>query len=336
MEHFGLASMVYRASASDLEKVSSLNSTTIKNIIKHQRDESIYKYKDELEKLSIDFIDINNPKYPKLLKEIYDPPLGIYVLGNLPDDKIMKLGIVGSRRCSEYGAICSRKISRELSERGIVITSGLTVGIDYEAHLGAIEGGTPTIAVLPCGVNKCYPPENWKLKEKILENGAVISEFPPNANSMAKSFSLRNRIIAGLSKGIIFVEGSEKSGALSTVASALENGRDVFSVPGNITSRLSLGANRLIKDGAICLLSSEDVFNEYGIDIIKNKTKEETSNLSKEEESVYNLLSYEPITIEEIVVSVKSQMTTVNYILTCLEIKGKIKKLPGQRYVRAL
>ena len=207
------------------------------------------------------------------------------------------------------------------------------------SRIGALEAGGFTIAVLGFGNDLCYPPENRSLKERIIKNGCLISEYPPNTKPLPRHFPARNRIISGLSVGLLVVEAGEKSGTLRTVDYALEQGRDVFAIPGNVTSRLSFGTNNLIKYGVIPVTKSEDILSELNIDLTiltgKDDEKKVEVHLAQEEKLVYDCIGLEPVSVEEITIISKSQFTTVQYILTLLEIKGFVKKLPGQRYIRS-
>lgn len=232
-------------------------------------------------KMQIEEISINNKEYPEQLRNIYDPPKKIYVLGNKEILKQKGIAIVGSRRCSEYGKRVSLKISKELSEKGINIISGLAIGIDTYAHLGNLQAQLgvkkiykcsqtkmdynvgKTIAVLGSGIDEIYPRENRDLAISIIKTGGcIVSEYPIGTKIERKNFPERNRIISGLSTGVLIVEAAERSGALITAEFALEEGKEVFAVPGNIFSKTSAGTNKLIKDGAKIIISSQDITEE--------------------------------------------------------------------------
>ena len=215
--------------------------------------------------MKIQEISINSSEYPEQLRNIYDPPEKLYVLGNKEILMQKGIAIVGSRKASEYGKKVAFNISKELSENGINIISGLAIGIDSCAHLGAINNNNngKTIAVLACGLDKIYPTENRKLAVDILNSGGcIISEYPCGYKIEKKNFPERNRIVSGLSNGVVIVEAAEKSGALITAEFAIEQGKDVFAVPGSIFSNTSTGTNKLIKDGAIMVTKYEDILNE--------------------------------------------------------------------------
>ncbi len=220
----------------------------------------------ELYKKEIDFISCNSKDYPKRLKQISDYPLGLFKIGrlnNLEDKKAV--GMVGSRRCTSYGATATYSIAKELAQKGVVIVSGMADGIDSMSHKGAIDGQGYTIAVLGCSVDICYPAGNRELMEKIKETGCVVSELPPTTRPSKYSFPARNRIISGLSDLVAVMEADEKSGTLITVDHANDQGRDVMALPGNIVSRLSRGTNRLIKEGAEIITCTDDICYALGI-----------------------------------------------------------------------
>ncbi len=339
---------IFSASSQLLKHINGISECEINSIIKMQNDNIIANYEKELVNKEVEFISILNKKYPPLLKEIENPPLGLYVKGTFPKNNSIMVSIVGSRRCSEYGCMVSHKISKELAINGITVVSGMACGIDSMAHKGAIEasGGT-TIAVLGCGVDICYPIENRKLKEQIEKNGCTISEFPPGSKPLPFCFPMRNRIISGLSSITIVIEATRKSGSLITASLALEQGRDVMAVPGNITNKLSFGTNELIRDGAAIVLNCEDIFYALGMSssevseiAAKNNLKKSKNNiidsLAPDEKLVYSCISSEPISADEIINKINCQAQTVAYVLTLLEIRGHIKKLAGTKYVLAL
>jgi len=215
--------------------------------------------------MKIEELSIESEEYPKQLKDIYDPPLKLYVLGNKELLKQKGIAIVGSRKCSEYGKEVALQISKQLSEAGINIISGLAVGIDSFAHLGNLQENSigKTIAVLGSGLDKIYPKENIELARKIIKSdGCIVTEYPEGTSASKSNFPQRNRIISGLSKGVLVVEASEKSGALITADFALEQGREVFAVPGDINKETSKGTNDLIKQGAKLVTNYEEILEE--------------------------------------------------------------------------
>lgn len=272
--------------------------------------------------------------YPKLLKEIHNAPKQLYVRGILPKNHDMNFAIVGTRAASEYGKTLAFKIAKELAELGFNIISGMALGIDTQAHLGALAGNGKTIAVLGSGIDNAsiFPKENLTLVKKIVDSGgAVISEYAPEAKSEIWYFPERNRIVSGLSRGVLVVEAPEKSGALITAGLALEQNRDVFAIPGSIFSRNSTGANNLIKSGAKMVTSVDDILEELSLINLKDrKNKSEEERLNPEEKLILNIIIKEPIHIDKICEIAKMPVASVLPIISILEIQGIIKNIGGK------
>lgn len=338
LEAFGNAENIWYAKSYELKSKFGINDSLLEKILLSRKTSIIEKYKDELYRKGISFISIKNELYPSLLKEIFDPPIGLYVKGTLPSEDIPKVSIIGSRKCSEYGVHMAYKLSKDLGKENFAIISGMAKGIDTMAHKGAIDGKGKTIAVLGCGADICYPSENRALYENIINNGAIVSEYPPGTKPIPGFFPVRNRIISGLSSATIVIEAGKKSGTLITVDQALEQGRDVYAVPGNVNSKLSEGTNDLIKQGATLISTYKDVINALGIK--EEQNKENLTNygidLASEEKLVYDCISFEPITVDNLAVKLNINLQKIQYILTMLELKEYIQRLPGQRYIRSL
>ncbi len=338
LEHFGTAEAIWKASFSELREVKGMG-TFYCRAVQYAKDEAqLEEWIGELEEKDIRFISIKSPEYPYLLKQIYDPPIGFYMKGVLPEDDIDKVSVVGARRCSHYGASVAYKLTKDLASANIVIVSGMATGIDGIAHKGVLDGGGQTIAVLGTGVDVCYPVEHKELRERIIENGCVISEYPPQTKAHPQRFPKRNRIIAGLSPMTIVIEAGKKSGTFITADQALDNGREVFVVPGNVTSALSEGTNNLIKQGCPIITNFEDVLAALGIAFTENEKqslqKHMTENMEQEEKEVYRCIQQEPINAETISRILKRNIQEVQYSLTLLEIMGRIQKLPQLGYIR--
>ena len=339
LEYFQSAQAVWNATKAQLDNVKGIPQKTIEAIQSAKDMERLDAWIAELEEKEIQFYSFKHTQYPSLLKEIYSPPVGIYVKGTLPEEELDKVSVVGARRCSRYGAGVSFQIAKDLAKANIVVVSGMAKGIDTMAHQGALEGGGKTIAVLGCGVDVCYPAENLDLMHKITENGCLISEYPPGTEPAPHHFPNRNRIISGLSKILIVTEAGKKSGTLITADLALESGREVFVVPGNITSALSEGTNNLLQQGCPPLLASSDVLFELGIlykefekQIFTNKLAEK---LSSEEKEIFDqIIDQEPILAETICRKLHKNIQEVQYILSLLEISGYIRKIPQAGYIR--
>lgn len=254
---------VYRLETEEIEHIEGI-SERLKNKLSDKSLETAYSTLKYCKDNKVNIISYRDERYPKRLKDIENPPVLLYVLGELPDfDKRLCIGIVGTRNMSDYGKEAAYRTSYELAAADVVIVSGMALGIDAVSAVGAIEAGGTTVAVLGCGIARTYPKEHAKLKKAILKRGAVISEYPPFEAPNAFNFPKRNRIISGLSGGVIIVEGSEKSGALITAGKAVSQGRELFAIPGNVDSVNAQGPNELIKSGANVVLSSDDVINHY-------------------------------------------------------------------------
>ena len=340
LEHFGSADSIWFAEPAEIRTVCGRNEKLAEILISSRDEDSLNNWLIELEEKEIEFYSYWHPCYPRLLREIIDPPLGIYVRGELPDDAIDTVAIIGARKCSRYGATVAYEIAKELGKTNVVVVSGMARGIDSEGHRGILDGGGKTIAVLGCGVDICYPPENRELMARIMENGAVISEYPPGTPATPGHFPSRNRIIAGLSEMVVVVEAGKKSGTLITADLALDYGREVFVVPGNVTSALSKGTNELIKQGCPIITEGQDILIALGIaykEEEKVKFKINTAeNISAEEKEIYDLIEPEiPVSAETLCRKLHKDIQDVQYILSLLELSGYIIKIPQAGYVRA-
>ena len=288
----------------------------------------------------IKIIKKSSKDYPQLLKEIHKAPKQLYIRGSLPKSCDLNFAIVGTRAASEYGKTLAFKIAKELSELGFNIVSGLAIGIDTQAHLGALEGGKTclsagkTIAVLGSAIddNSIYPSQNLKLVDKIINSGgAVTSEYAPETKSEIWFFPERNRIIAGMSRGVLVVEAPEKSGALITARLALEQNREVFAIPGSLFSKNSLGTNNLIKSGAKLVSSVDDILEELNLTDLKPKAmKTFENNLSKEEARILKIIEIEPLHVDKICEITKMPMNQILSTISMLEIQGIIKNIGGK------
>jgi DNA processing protein len=277
-------------------------------------------------------VSILSSDYPLSLLQIDDPPPFLYVKGSLVAEELA-VAVVGSRRSSDYGRMVTEKLSRELAEQGVTIVSGLARGVDTAAHRGALKGGGRTIGVLGCGIDVVYPSENAQLSVEIESNGAVISEFPMGTAPLAENFPRRNRIVSGLSKGVLVVEAAEGSGSLITARLALDQGRDVFAVPGSIVSKVSRGTNLLIRDGAKLVLSVEDILDElpHGKRSPGQQSpKKQSPELLPDEQTIWAVVAGAPLHIDEITVKSKLTAGEVSAILLRLELKGGVTQLPGK------
>ncbi|MBC7960969.1 MAG: DNA-protecting protein DprA [Vallitaleaceae bacterium] len=299
-------------------------------------EEKIAKYHKKILEAGISYVVKYDPNYPNSLKNIYDPPYLLYYRGELIKDESIKIAIVGARKCSPYGKKVAEYFGKMLANNNITVVSGMARGIDSAAHIGALAGHGKTMAILGCGVNVCYPEENYHLMQEIIHSGCVLSESPINAAPLAGNFPLRNRIISGLCDGVIVVEAALKSGSLITADSALEQGKDVFAVPGRIFDPLSEGTNQLIKMGAKSITCIEDVLEEY-MDLSEKTIGKETvleKTLDQSEKEVYALISLDPIQLDTMCRSLKMNIDELQWILMKLELAGMIEQLPNKYFVK--
>jgi len=263
IDHFGNAENIYHAQPVDYIKVNGISHSTIKHLSNKELDTS-KKIISSCDELGYKIITLKDPGYPERLSNVYDPPLVLYVNGNLPDiDDELAIGIVGTRRCTPYGVSIAENVSYELSNAGIIIVTGLALGVDTAATRGALRGGTKMVGVIGSGLDVVFPAENRILFENVADNGAVISEYPPGTTPFPANFPARNRIISGLSLGVAVIEAPKRSGALITASFALEQGRDVFALPGNVDAPACRGSNKLLRDGAIPFTCADDIIEEY-------------------------------------------------------------------------
>ncbi len=352
IKHFGSADRALGTSVSQLAKINGIGFKTAERIAATLDKFDVADELELAEKLGVWIINIEDKRYPPMLKQIYDPPPVLYIKGTLSRQDNLAISVVGTRRCSLYGQEQASRLAHLLGSAGFTIVSGMARGIDTAAHHGALSAAGRTIAVQGCGLANIFPPENKKLFELIAESGACISELPLGFEPLAENFPPRNRIIAGLSLGTIVIEAGLNSGALITAKEALENNREVMAVPGKIDSPLSKGAHRLIKQGAKLIESIEDVMEALGYigeqlqshvsqDAQKASERIETPlfdasqlKLSDEEKAIYNSLSKEPLQIDQIIADTALSPGNINAGLISLRLKGLIKQLPGNMFLR--
>jgi len=290
----------------------------------------------EMEKLNeygIKVLLLSDDDYPKILKEINDPPAMLYVRGQIQPADELAIGVVGSRKYTEYGERATEKIIRPLAQKKITIISGLALGIDTLAHKAAIEAGGRTIGVLGCGLDQIYPMSNVRLADQIIQGrGAIISEFPLGTPAYRSNFPMRNRIIAGLSIGTLVIEGAIASGSLITARAALDYNREVFAVPGSIFSEASEGPNRLIQMGAKTVLDANDILQELNIEQFLGEKEAQIVIADSPTEEILLKLLEKPITVDELINTSKLAPPLVNTTLIMLEMKGVVLNMGGTRY----
>lgn len=343
IQHFGAPQKVFEARHQELSFCAFLPEQVRANIKNFPLDDFLKKEYALIKKHGVCVISSTDEAYSTLLKEISDPPVVLYCKGNLDRLNDPCVGVVGCRRASVYGMTTAEKFAVDLCNYDVTVVSGLARGIDTAAHRGALRAKGKTIAVLGSGLAQIYPPENKKLLEQIIAQGLVISEFPMNELPKAKNFPRRNRIVSGLSIGLIVVEAARRSGALITADFALEQGREVFAVPGKVDSASAQGVNELIKQGAKLVSRIDDVIEELAV-LHKLSTKKENvpvaeknilppKALSEDEQVIFTLLSDKPINIDTICAQCTLPVSAVSGILFQLELKGFITQMPGKLFV---
>ena len=356
LERFGSAEAVYGATRAELEKLRLLPEA-VDSIIARDLFTRAEAEIENVRRLGADLLILDDGVYPALLREIYDPPIAIYVKGAWEaclDQPCV--AVVGSRRCSTYGQNAALMLARDLAQRGVTVVSGFARGIDAAAHRGALEGGGRTVAVLGTGMGEYYPRDHKRLADEIVaQGGAVVTQFPLGTPPVAENFPYRNRIISGLSLGVVVVEAAENSGSLITARLAIEQNREVFAVPGNITSRNSFGTNYLIKGaGAKLVQQWQDIAAELPPQIAArllpppfgDKKKEKTladqltlvpHGLSRSEALVLKLLTADtPSHIDTLVDRSKLTISDLTAALLALEMRELIRALPGRCFVRKM
>jgi len=334
---FGTPEKIFDAGVNDLIAVDGIGISRANSITGFSSWDMVEKQVEMIEREGIQAVHVGDSAYPEMLKEISDPPVVVYVRGDIrPQDKYA-IAIVGSRNLTHYGEAVAESISRELTSMGFTIVSGMARGVDSISHKSAIKAGGRTIAVLGSGVDVPYPPENKMLMNRIAEAGYLLSELPPGSPPDKENFPKRNRLISGLSLGVLVVEATSKSGALITARCALEQGREVFAVPGNITSPNSEGTNELIRKGASLTLKAEDVLSELapvlkGFIRSRDRVKIE---VTEEEGRLCSLLSGEPKQVDVISRESGLPASKVLAVLLGLELKGAVKQITGKRFYLA-
>ncbi len=338
--HFSDPTMVFSASAAELACVEGLDQAVIDGVRGFSAWEEVHGEIRKAEKAGVSIVPFNGSAYPPRLRTIPDPPPCLFVKGDwrVEDDKAV--AVVGSRSASEYGCRVARDLCRGLVRLGFTVVSGMARGIDGMAHVSALEAGGRTIAVLGSGVDRPYPPEHVPLYRRIIQSGAVISEFPLGTRPLAFNFPARNRLISGLSLGVVVVEATEKSGSLITAALALEQGREIFAVPGEVGASRSRGAHRLIRQGAKLVEGVEDIIEEIAPQLLAHghsglamARKELPAEAGDDGRKIWQELRDRPLQIDEIIERSGLTPSRVAEILLELELQGFVLQLPGKRYL---
>lgn len=341
LEKFGSPGAVFEAGFSELVNVGGIREEIARKILGKQFSSDPEKEILKIEKCNARIIRYTDSSYPRSLKEIYSPPMLLYVKGkDLPVDQTF-IAIVGSRNATHYGLRAAENLGFGLARRGVGVVSGMAKGIDSAAHNGCLRGKGFTIAVIGTGIDRIYPTVNKRLSEEIMERGVVVSEFPMGSPPEPKNFPIRNRTISGLSRGVTVVEATRNSGSLITASIALDQGREVFAVPGSIDSFKSMGTHFLIKQGAGLIENADDILEELGL---RNRPVQQKYNfgdytdsaleLTDSEKKIYSTLGDYPIHIDEIVRQGDMDAGKVLSVLMALELKGLAKQLIGKMFVR--
>lgn len=331
---FGALEEAWRAGAADL-RAAGLEEKVVSSIVEQRSAISPESEMDRLQRLGIDALTWNDPRYPPRLKQIYERPPVLYVRGTLEERDEWSLGVVGTRRATTYGRQAAETIAGDLARQQITIISGLARGIDTVAHQAALAAGGRTIAVLPCPVDRVYPTQNAGLAQSIRENGALVSEYPPSMPILRDFFWRRNRIVAGMSLGVLVVEAGESSGALVTAKNALDENREVFAVPGSIFSPYSRGTNELIQSGAKLARNARDILVELNLTMVSEQVAVQQALPADETElALLSCLTAEPCHIDEIGRQARLTPSAVSSALALLELKGLVRQVGGLNFIR--
>ncbi|MCE9527131.1 MAG: DNA-processing protein DprA [Planctomycetales bacterium] len=341
LDRFGSAAKVFNAAPSELREVDGVGPKLLRALTAAQREIDVAKEIAYCRENQITLLLESNAAYPRVLKEIHDPPGVLFVRGEVRPTDAMAVAVVGTRHATAYGLAQAERLSTGLAHAGYTIVSGLARGIDAAAHSAAMKAGGRTLAVLGSGVMEIYPPEHEKLAQQVMENGAIISESHPLAPPLTGSFPQRNRIISGMSLGVIVVEASDRSGALITARLAMEQGREVFAVPGRVDNRNSRGCHRLIRDGAKLIETVDDVLEEFG-PLVAAAPREDGREirhpvelqLNEPETAVLTSIGSDPTSIDEVIAASKLEVPQVLSTISVLEMKRLIRRVSGNKVIR--
>lgn len=339
VDRFQSARSVFAATPSQLMEVEGIGRKTAEQIREFDLEGRLEREKALLDRLDAGVVTLNGPGYPALLRAIYDPPPVLYYQGAEPVNFPLALAVVGTRLVSSYGKQVAHRLCSQLAAKGITIISGMARGVDTLAHRAALESGGTTLAVFGCGLDYTYPPENRKLRDSITDRGCVISEFPITTRPDRNNFPARNRVISGMSLGTVVIEAGEKSGALITADFALEQGREVFAVPGNINSANSKGTNNLIRSGAKMVLGVDSILEELPGEIqalLENSSRspaEVPEDLSENEKTLLSLVTEEEKPIDVLIDQSGLSAAEVSATLVELELKDLVRQTDGKKFI---
>jgi DNA processing protein len=342
LHHFGDLSAAWSASEADL-RAAGLSAKPTANLLRVRAALNLDAELEKVARCNARIVTLADIDYPPLLKEIEDAPTVLYVRGTLLPEDSRAIAVVGTRKATTYGRDAAHDLAYEMARQGVLVISGLAHGVDAAAHRGALKAGGRTLAVFGCGIDRVYPGENRALAYEIIDSGAALSELPLGTRPRSANFPRRNRIMSGMALGVLVIEAPEKSGAHITVTTALEQGREVFAVPGSIFNPMSRGTNRLIQEGAKLVARVEDILNELHLRAqpIKHKKaqvqqqSEQIDDLTEPEALLMKQISAEPIHIDELIRQSGMSSALVSSTLTILELKLLIREIGGMQYIRA-
>jgi len=341
VERFGSARAVLEAAGSELREVPGVGPKLARKITAALDEIDVERELEICRQHDIDIVTESDDAYPRVLREIHDPPGVLFVRGSFHPNDAMAIGIVGTRHASQYGLRQAERLGGSLARAGLTVISGLARGIDAAAHRGALAAGGRTLAVLASGVLNIYPPEHDKLAAEVIAAGALISESPPLAQPLAGAFPQRNRLISGLALGVIVVEAAERSGALITARHAMEQGREVFAVPGRVDTRTARGCHQLIRDGAKLVETADDVLEELG-PLVEAAPRDDGRvihhpaelQLNELEQKVLSAVGTDSTPIDQVVAGSGLPVASVLSTISVLEMRRLVRRLSGTRVVR--
>jgi DNA processing protein len=341
LDEFGTPGAVLAAAPAHLRRVKGVGSELTRRIAVAREDIDVQAELELCAQHAIDILTEQDPSYPRMLREIHDPPGILFVRGAILPQDAVSMAIVGSRHATHYGLAQAERLAGSLARAGVTITSGLARGIDAAAHRGALAAGGRTLAVLGGGLLNIYPPEHAELAAEVAAHGALITEAPPRSPPLAGAFPQRNRIISGLSLGVLVVEASVRSGALISARHAMEQGREVFAVPGRVDNRMAQGCHRLLRDGAKLVETAEDVLEELGPLVAPASSAAGTPVhhpaellLNELEQQVLAAITSEPTTIDHVLATSQLPTPQVLSTISVLEMRHLIKRISGNRIMR--
>lgn len=335
LDHFGSVEQAWHASSDQLRSLG-VDNRSLKNLSKVRSSLDLDQRLEQIAAIGAHVLTWESPDYPDLLRETYAPPPVLYVKGQLKRQDAWAVAVVGTRRASTYGLEVTRRLASALARNGVTVVSGMARGIDGVAHQAALDAGGRTIAVFGCGIDTIYPAEHRKLAERIAAQGALISDYPLGTRPEGRNFPPRNRIISGLSMGVLVTNAGKTSGALITADFAAEQGRDVFAVPGSILNQGSVGPNHLIQDGAKLVIQAEDILEELNLTMVAEHKQAQLALPEDETEAaLLQHLSADPLHVDDLQQQAQLPISQVTSSLAMMELKGMVRQVGSMKYVVA-